>query len=451
MQHKLAILVGGGPAPGINSVIGAATIRAKLQDIEVLGIRDGFEWIMKGDIEHVIPLTIDDVSRIHFRGGSHIGISRANPTAQPEHLEKALLSLLRLGVTQLITIGGDDTAFSAMKLEEKAAGRLQVVHVPKTIDNDLDLPAHVDTFGFQTARHLGVDIVKNLMVDAKTTSRWYYVIAMGRKAGHLALGIGKAAGATITLIPEEFSQQKVRLKPFVDTLAGSVLKRMSYGRRDGVAVIAEGLVLKLDPQDLVALDSVERDDHGHLRIDEVNIGELLKEHVRKRLKELGIKTTIVAKNIGYELRCADPIPLDMEYTRDLGYCAAKHLFSGGNAVMVSLEGGHFVPVPFRKLLDPETGRTKVRLVDVHSTRYAIARRYMIRLRRDDFRDPHELAKLAATCQLMPEEFRREFEYLVEDEPPALVLEEETHTATAGGPPATAASGRARRPRRSGSR
>ena len=78
------------------------------------------------------------------------------------------------------------------------------MHVPKTIDNDLDLPPHVDTFGFQTARHFGVEIVKNLMVDAKTTSRWYFVIAMGRKAGHLALGIGKAAGATLTLIPEEF-------------------------------------------------------------------------------------------------------------------------------------------------------------------------------------------------------------------------------------------------------
>jgi len=131
MQEKLGILVGGGPAPGNNSVIGAATIRARVQGIEVLGIRDGFEWIMQGDIDHVVPLDIVDVSRIHFRGGSHIGISRANPTANPEHLENALLSLLRLGVSQLITIGGDDTAFSAMKLEEKAAGRLRVVHVPK--------------------------------------------------------------------------------------------------------------------------------------------------------------------------------------------------------------------------------------------------------------------------------------------------------------------------------
>jgi len=447
-QHKLAILVGGGPAPGINSVIGAAVIRARLQDVEVLGIRDGFEWIMQGDIDHVVPLDIADVSRIHFRGGSHIGISRANPTAHAEHLDNALMALLRLGVTQLITIGGDDTAFSAMKLEEKAAGRLQVVHVPKTIDNDLDLPAHIDTFGYQTARHLGVDIVKNLMVDARTTSRWYYVIAMGRKAGHLALGIGKSVGATITLIPEEFAGRKVRLKSFVDTLAGAIIKRLSDGRRDGVAVIAEGLVLRIDPHDLARLDEVERDAHGHIRIDEINLGELLKEQVRQRLKVLGIKTTIVAKNIGYELRCADPIPFDMEYTRDLGYCAAKHLFSGGNADMVSLEGGHFVAIPFRKLLDAETGRTKVRMVDVHSTRYAIARRYMIRLRRDDFQDPRELAKLAASCGLSPEEFRREFAYLVEDEPPALVLEDvpAEPAAQAEALPAPRAR-RARRPRR----
>ena len=228
-QKRLAILVGGGPAPGINSVIGAATIRGVLEGVEVLGIRDGFEWIMQGNVDHVRPLTIDEVSRIHFRGGSHIGISRANPTKNPEHLENTVISLLRLNVSQLITIGGDDTAFSAMKLEEKAQGRIQVVHVPKTIDNDLDLPAYVDTFGFQTARHIGVDIVKNLMVDAKTTSRWYFVIAMGRKAGHLALGIGKAAGATLTMIPEEFGEGRIRLKSLVDILVGSILKRLSYG------------------------------------------------------------------------------------------------------------------------------------------------------------------------------------------------------------------------------
>jgi ATP-dependent phosphofructokinase / diphosphate-dependent phosphofructokinase len=431
MHHpkKMAVLVGGGPAPGINSVISAATIRGVLEGVEVLGIRDGFEWLMQGNVDHVTPLTIEEVSRIHFRGGSHIGIARANPTQNPDLLENTVISLLRLNVNMLLTIGGDDTAFSAMKLEEKAGGRIHVVHVPKTIDNDLDLPAHVDTFGFQTARHIGVDIVKNLMVDARTTSRWYFVIAMGRKAGHLALGIGKAAGATLTLIPEEFAGQKLKLKVFVDTLVGAIIKRLSYGRRDGVAVIAEGVALSIDPTDLAQLEGVERDSHGHIRIAEVNIGEILKEQVSQRLKQFGIKTTLVAKNIGYELRCADPIPSDMEYTRDLGYCAAKYLLSGGNAVMISMQGGHFVAVPFSEMLDPETGRTKVRLVDTHSTRYSIARRYMIRLRRDDFEDAHELAKFAATCNLSLQEFRDEFGYLIDSEPPGLILDLEKHSFT----------------------
>jgi len=422
-QKNLAILVGGGPAPGINSVIGAATIRAALDGVDVLGIRDGFEWLMQGNTDHVVPLTVEEVSRIHFRGGSHLGIARANPTQDPALLEKTVISLLRLNVSMLVTIGGDDTAFSAMKLEEKAAGRIKVVHVPKTIDNDLDLPAYVDTFGFQTARHLGVEIVKNLMVDAKTTSRWYFVVAMGRKAGHLALGIGKAAGATLTLIPEEF-KERIRLKILVDTLVGAIVKRLSYGRRDGVAVLAEGLVLSIDPADLAELEDVERDEHGHVRIAEINIGDILKSQVAKRLKALGIKATLVAKNIGYELRCADPIPFDMEYTRDLGYCAAKYLLAGGNAAMVSMQGGQFVPIPFATMIDPVSGKTRVRTVDVRSTRYAIARRYMIRLRRDDFADPHELAKFAATARLPVQEFRQEFAYLVEDEPPPLALDAE---------------------------
>jgi ATP-dependent phosphofructokinase / diphosphate-dependent phosphofructokinase len=417
-HHRLAILVSGGPAPGINSVIAAATIRARLEGLDVIGVQDGFEWIMQGDVDHITPLTIQSVSRIHFRGGSHIGISRANPTRDPALLDQAISSLLRLDVSNLITIGGDDTAFSAMKIEQRAAGRIRVVHVPKTIDNDLDLPPHVETFGFQSARHIGVEIVKNLMVDAKTTSRWYFVITMGRKAGHLALGIGKAAGATLTLVAEEFLNP-VRLQTIVDTLAGAIIKRLAEGRRDGVAIIAEGLVLGIAPEDLAGIEYVERDAHGHLRIDDVNLGEILKSQVMARLRTFGIKTTAIAKNIGYELRCADPIPFDMEYTRDLGYCAAKYLLAGGHAAMICMQGGHFVPIPFREMIDPDTGRTRVRLVNIHSTRYAIARRYMIRLRRDDFEDPHTLAKLASSMHLSEEEFRRQFEHLVAAEPPPL--------------------------------
>jgi len=276
------------------------------------------------------------------------------------------------------------------------------------------------------------------MVDAKTTSRWYFVIAMGRKAGHLALGIGKAAGATLTLIPEEFPGPAMPLRKLVDTLVGAIIKRLSYGRRDGVAILAEGLVLSIDPQDLAQLEDVERDSHGNVRIAEVNIGEILKGLVQARLKTFGIKTTIVAKNIGYELRCADPIPVDMEYTRDLGYCATKFLLSGGNAAMISMQGGHFVAIPFATLLDPETGRARIRVVDVRSTRYAIARRYMIRLRRDDFEDPHELAKFAATAGLSLEQFREQFAYLIEDEPPPLVLDLERDGFVPGTAPAIGA-------------
>jgi ATP-dependent phosphofructokinase / diphosphate-dependent phosphofructokinase len=428
-QHKnLAILVGGGPAAGINSVMSAATIRARLEDVEVVGIRDGFEWIMQGDSDHVTPLTIEEVGRIHFRGGSHIGISRANPTLDPQYLENVVLSLLRLNVSQLITIGGIDTAYSAMKVEERAGGRIRVVHVPKTIDNDLGLPGYVDTLGYQTARHYGVEIVKDLIVDAETTSKWHFVVTMGRKAGHLALGMGKAAGATLTIIPEEFADGPVRLKEIVDTLAGALIKRLAYRRPDGVAVIAEGIVLRIVPDDLKELGEVERDSFGNVRLSDVDIGEILKAQVVTRLKDFGIKTSITTKTVGYELRCADPIPFDMEYTRDLGYCAAEYLLGGGNAAMISLQAGQFVPIPFDELIDPKTGRTRVRFVNIHSTRYAIARRYMLRLRREDFEDPHELARLAATCRLSLQEFRAQFEYLVQNEPASLVAGPEPRAA-----------------------
>lgn len=408
---RLAILCAGGPAPGLNSVIAAATIRANLLGVEVLGIQDGFKWLMEGDTAHAPVLKISDVSRIHFRGGSHIGISRANPTRDAKALENTLLSLLKLDVDKLITIGGDGSAFSAYKVSERARGQLRVVHVPKTIDNDIDLPPEVDTFGYQTARHVGVEIVKNLMVDAKTTQRWYFVVTQGRKAGHLALGIGKAAGATVTLIPEEFGAGTVRFQEMVDILVGAIVKRMGYDRSDGIAVLAEGLLEKLHPDDLAQLDHGERDQHGNLRFSELDFGDALKLHVSHALKARGVKCTIISKNIGYELRCTDPIPADMEYTRDLGYCAARYAIEGGTGAMVSMQGGRFKPVPFEHLIDLQTGRARVRMVDVASDRYRIARSYMVRLKREDFDDPLQIARLATTLSMSPEEFVNKYEYL----------------------------------------
>ncbi|MFQ5512406.1 MAG: diphosphate--fructose-6-phosphate 1-phosphotransferase [Candidatus Krumholzibacteriia bacterium] len=412
---KVAILAGGGPAPGINSVIAAASIRAILKGYDVIGIHGGFRWIMRGDISQAELLNIDRVSRIHFRGGSIVGTARDNPTTDPEFLDNTVDSLDRLGVDKLITIGGDDTAFSAMTIEKHAGGRLRVVHVPKTIDNDLDLPHGINTFGYQTARHVGAGVLKNLMIDARTTGRWYFVLSMGRKAGHLALGIGKAAGATVTIIPEEFDEPTVPLRRIVDILAGTIIKRRRENRSDGVAVLAEGLMERLDPGELEALDTVGHDEHGHVRLGEIQFAPVVKQKVLERLEGLGISAKITTKDIGYELRGAEPIPYDMEYTRDLGFCAAQYIINGGTGAMVSIDTGRFNPLHFDTMLDHKTKRTRVRMVDVRSEYYYIARRYMLRLKTEDFRDQEVLGGLARVCGLTVKEFRKEFEYLVNDD------------------------------------
>ena len=417
----LGILAGGGPAPGINAVIAAATIRARLEGLPVFGLMDGVSKLMVGDPDAIRPLEIEDVSRMHYRGGSMLGIARANPTRREEDLERVIASLEARGIDKLVTIGGDDTAYSAYRVSERAKGRIAVAHVPKTIDNDLDLPPEIDTFGYQTARAVGVDIVRNLMTDAKTTRRWYVVIAMGRTAGHLALGIGKAAGATLTIVPEEFRGETVPLSMLVDTLVGAIIKRRLDGREDGVAVIAEGAALSVDTEDLNQLGVIERDAHGHVRLAELDFGRELKRLVRTELQKVGIDCTLVEKNIGYELRCADPVPADLEYCRDLGYAAAKFLIEGGSGSLVSMQGGRFVPVSLEQMLDTQTNRMQVRLVDIESTRYAIARRYMIRIRRDDLEDPVILARLAACSDINTDEFHARFESIVGFEPPSLNL------------------------------
>ncbi|MBM3327301.1 MAG: 6-phosphofructokinase [Calditrichaeota bacterium] len=407
-KNRLGIVVAGGPSPGINSVISAASICSLVAGVPVVGIEDGFKWIMRGDIDHTQELTVEQVSRIHWHGGSLLGAARDNPTKDPKYLNTAVNSLLRLNIDKLVTIGGDDTAFTAMKVAEIADGRIRVVHVPKTIDNDLDLPPGISTFGFQTARQVGYEIVKNLMIDARTTSRWFFVVAMGRKAGHLALHISKAAGNTLTLIPEEFIGRSLTVKKLVDILAGTIIKRLAYGHYDGVAIIAEGLLDLVPVEELKSLGHIELDAHDNIRFDEIDFGALMKREVQKRLTQFGVKMTIVAKNVGYELRCADPTAYDIEYTRDLGFKAADYLLKGGSRIMVSIQNGKFVPIPFEDLLDPKTGKTRIRFVDTSGDAYRNLQDFMIRLVPSDFEDTNELAKYAAVCGISIPEFVESF-------------------------------------------
>ncbi|MGH2556517.1 MAG: 6-phosphofructokinase, partial [Actinomycetota bacterium] len=381
-----------------------------------------------GETGHVIPLTITDVSRIHVLGGSLLFTSRANPTMLDEDAEdpgwrmaNTVRALNDLGIDALVTIGGDDTAYSAQKVAEAAGGGIKVAHVPKTIDNDLPLPRGTSTFGFQTARHVGVELVNNLMTDAMTTKRWFLVLAMGRSAGHLAVRIGKAAGVTLTVIAEEFPKdQPIKLSHLVDLIDATVLKRMAHRRPFGVVILSEGIALRLEEEELKrAMPDVERDEHGHIRLGELNLDGVLADLLKVRFRERGQKITITPKNIGYELRCAPPIPFDIEYTRDLGYGAIDYLRTlyqeGGEeaGAMITIQEEQMVPLPFGSFTDPGTGRPQVREVNVNSGMYRVASEYMIRLEEEDLDDPEKLKPIADAAGMSPEAFRDRYGYLVE--------------------------------------
>jgi 6-phosphofructokinase 1 len=402
-DETLAILVGGGPAPGINGVIASATIEARNSGLRVLGIFEGYRHLVRGDTSHVTELEIDDVSRLHFTGGSMLRTSRTNPAQDEESLRRCIRSLTLLGVRYLIAIGGDDTTFGATRIAAETKGRIGVATVPKTIDNDLPLPDNAPTFGFETARAVGSAIVENLMEDARTASRWYLAVTMGRKSGALALGICKAAGATIALIPEEFPAGPIPLSAVVDTLVGAIVKRLAFGQDHGVAVIAEGIAERIAPEELAGVQTAAHDAYGHVRLADVPLGSVLRDAVRERLTEFGVETTVVPKDIGYELRSAKPIPFDAEYTRTLGYGAVRYLLSGGSGSLIALAGGRIVPVTLAEMLDPATGRIRVRMVDVTTESYEVARKYMIRLEAADFTEPR-LSRLAAQTNLDPETF-----------------------------------------------
>ncbi|MDK2897387.1 MAG: ATP-dependent phosphofructokinase / diphosphate-dependent phosphofructokinase [Candidatus Atribacteria bacterium] len=424
-EKKLGILVGGGPAPGINGVISSVTMAANRRGLEVVGIYNGFHFISNSSFDpekHTVVLDTESVSEIYFEGGSILRTARDSLVkggeVDQEKVNNVRSAMEKLNLGYLVTIGGDDTAYSASIIAQEMEGELLVAHVPKTIDNDLPLPGGMPTFGFQTAREVATGLLKNLMRDAKTTGRWYFAIVMGRSAGHLALGSGKSAGVPLTIIPEEFGKDKVRVEDVCDILEGAMIKRRALGRPDGVAVIAEGVALRFgDVAEIEKLlgKSIPRDPHGHVRLAEVPLGELLKGEITRRFKERGEKITIVNAEIGYELRCASPVAFDMEYTKELGYGAVSYLLDPNygmemkkRGALISLLEGKLNPIPFDQIRDPQSGRTKVRVVDTNSYSYQMARAFMTRLEKEDLEDSSFLAKLAQEAHLTPDEFKNRF-------------------------------------------
>jgi 6-phosphofructokinase len=404
-MKKLGIVCGGGPAPGINSVIRAVVIEARNRNLEVIGFLDGFSHLSKKEIVYK-NLEIEDVSRIHHYGGSIIGTSRGN--SSDEEVFNTYLSLVNSDINYLVSIGGDGTASMIYKISKLDKDKkIKFAHIPKTIDNDFPLPPSSRTFGFETARNLGMELVLNLIEDAKILKRWFFVQVMGRSSGHLAIGIGKSSGATLTIIPEEFQNyEKIPLKLLLDILEGSIIKRLAYNKPYGVAILAEGLSLKLENLNL----------QNYHSISEFPLAELLSNEIENRLKKRNINIRIIPQNIGYVLRNAHPIAFDVSYTITLGYGAVKFLLSDNNihCAVITLRGEKIEPIDINEFI--ENNKVKIRYVDLKGEVYESAYHYMIRLKKEDFENEEFLLKLCDVAKMEKEEFIKNFKWTTEFPP-----------------------------------
>jgi ATP-dependent phosphofructokinase / diphosphate-dependent phosphofructokinase len=231
---------------------------------------------------------------------------------------------------------------------------------------------------------------------------------MGRKSGSLALGMCKAAGSTLAVLPEEFAE-KTTLASVVDTIVGAIVKRRAFGRKHGIVVVAEGIAERVCDDVFKPSEHLRRDSFGNVPLADIPLGVILRDAVRERLDQIGLKSVVHAKDIGYELRCAKPVPFDVDYTRTLGFGAVRYLVDGGSGALIALEGGNVHPIVLEDLLDPATGRIRTRQVDLTTEAYRVARDYMVYLEPADFTDTARLAALVSQTNLGTGEFRDEFE------------------------------------------
>lgn len=371
-KDTIGIIVSGGPAPGINNVIHACTLEASKKGFLLHGIIDGFKGICNGNV----PLILEprQTALISNQGGSILGTSRFNPFLSKETEESFLNNLEKAHIQKLIVIGGEGSAYLSYNIAKKHP-HIQVVHIPKTIDNDLYLPNNHPSFGFETARHVGSEIMTTLVMDARTCHRWFIATCMGRKAGFLSLGLGIASGATATLIPEEFPKGEVSLNELRQRVVAVIDERISKGKDYGVVILAEGIIDLLNSKDCAQLANCPRDAMGRIHYSDIEIGGLLVDSLRQYYASKN-KITINNKNIGYELRCHYPIPFDIEYTKFLGYCAVQYLLAGSTGVIVARDFDELKAIPLSDMID-SSGNIKSRRVDLNSDLYKVARGFMV--------------------------------------------------------------------------
>ena len=367
MENKkaVAILCAGGPAPGINTVVASVAKRFLADGYRVLGLNHGYSTLFKDETTYV-ELDYEMTDRIYARGGSYLKMSRYKP--KNEEFNDRFFK--EENVTLLVTIGGDDTASTANRisifLEEKNI-KIQNIHVPKTIDNDLPLPAGISTFGYQTAKNEGSRLAKTILEDARTSDNWFVVSAMGREAGHLALGIGNACHYPMIIIPEMFYKTKISFDGIVKLIISMMIKRQLMGINFGGVIISEGVFHYLDEAEIKNSGiNFSYDDHGHPELGLVSKAHLFNELLSIELKKLDLTFKSRPVELGYTLRCIEPTAYDLRFCTNLGY-AVKELYDNGNSkcIAITTPTGEYKALSMADISNDE-GIIVPRLVDMQS-------------------------------------------------------------------------------------
>ena len=270
----------------------------------------------------------------------------------------------------LVTIGGDDTASTSNRLAkflEESGVPIQNIHVPKTIDNDIPLPDMMPTFGFNSAKDMGVQIGNTIYEDSRTSGNWFVLSSMGRSAGHLAFEIGASCHFPLIIIPEMFNKTKITLSKVVSLIISSMIKRKIENIEYGVVIVSEGIFHVLDDEEIKNCGiTFTYDAHGHPELGNVSKAHIINVLVQRKLKELDIKIKSRPVEMGYELRCCKPIAYDLTLCTLLGM-GVKKLYEQGkkNCIVSTTQGAQTIPV-FMKDIEDESGKIPPRLVDVNT-------------------------------------------------------------------------------------
>ena len=370
MKDAVIILCGGGPAPGMNSVSMSVAKTFITKGFRVIGLHGGYSGLFCKNAR-TEDLTFAIADRYFNRGGSYLEMSRFKPTDK-DFEENFNLDLFKdNNIKLLVTIGGDDTASTANRISKFLAAKgypIANIHCPKTIDNDLPLPGNAPTFGYNSAKNEGAHLARTVYEDARTSGNWLVISAMGRTCGSLALGIGEATHCPMTIIPEMFNKTEICLEKVVRLSISAILKRKAMGINYGTIVAAEGLFHEFKAEEMEAAGvRFSYDDHGHPELGKVSKAVLFNDLLEAEFKKIGLKVKSRPVEIGYDVRCQDPVAYDLTYCTELAMGVYQLYSEGKTGCMVYVDSyGNVSPLYLADLQDPATGKIPPRVVDINA-------------------------------------------------------------------------------------